>query len=360
MKRLLSLLLLLSASTSFAHKPDSLDLKIGQMVMMGIGERTFLSANDPLVGELHNGYIGGVVLFEKNLAKTSTKDSLKLLITRLQAYSPVPLFMSIDEEGGKVHRLKEKYGFFSLPSATQLGKIDNPDSTLFYNHKLAALLSDLGINLNYAPSVDMAVNPENTVIVKNERSFGAQPGLVAKHAALAIKAHHDYGIKTVIKHFPGHGSSTGDSHFGIVDVTNTWQIAELLPYDTLIRTGTVDAVMTAHIINRRWDTTMPATLSQPVVTGMLRGLLGYKGVVFSDDMQMQAIGDQYGFENAIRMAINAGVDVIMFANTLPSADKRVTPTQVHQVIKNLVLKGEVSRARIDESYKRITAFKQRK
>jgi beta-N-acetylhexosaminidase len=299
-----------------------------------------------------------VVLFEKNLAGTATADNLKSLVKALQQEALLPLFISIDEEGGRVHRLKEKYGFFSLPTAAYLGRSDNPDSTLYYNRKLAMLLKELGFNVNYAPSVDMAVNPGNTVIVTAERSFGRSASLVAKHAALCIKAHREYGVATVLKHFPGHGSSNTDSHFGLVDVTNTWKREELRPYDTLIKSGLCDAVMVAHIINRAWDNSMlPATLSQQVVGGMLRKDLGFKGVVFSDDMQMKAIADHYGLERAIALAINAGVDVLMFANTIPDAAHRVTPSQIHDTIKKLVLRGTVSPKRIDESYRRIVLLK---
>lgn len=346
--------------TLFAKKNDSLDIKIGQMIMIGINERTALGNTDVLAEELRAGKIGGVVLFEKNLAKTNTKDSLILLVKNLQANAMIPLFVSIDEEGGKVHRLKEKYGFFTTPSAAYLGEVNKFDSTRYHARRIASLLKDLGINLNYAPTVDMAVNPENTVIVKNGRSFGTDPFLVATHAQLSIGAHHEYGVKTVLKHFPGHGSSTGDSHLGVVDVSNSWELNELMPYDEIIRHGSYDAIMTAHIINSRWDPSMlPATLSKRVVTGMLRDLLGYKGVVFSDDMQMDAIGANYGWENALALSINAGVDVLMFANTTPHKDKIVTATQVHAIIKKLVKKKKISRARIDEAYVRIMVLKQK-
>ena len=347
------------AGASPAQGVDSLDLKIGQMIMIGIDERTSLPSNDPLVAELKSGRVGGVVLFEKNLAKKNTADNLTRLIVALKSASSQPLWVSIDEEGGRVHRLKEKYGFFSVPSAARLGRLNKADTTLHHHRKLAALLSRLGINLNYAPSVDMAVNKANTVIVQSERSFGRSAVTVARHAALCIRAHHEHEVRTVLKHFPGHGSSTGDSHLGLVDVTATWQADELRPYDSLIGAGLCDAVMMAHIINKRWGSDTPATLSKTVATGMLRQKLRFDGVVFSDDMQMDAISDHYGFENAIQYAINAGVDVLMFANTLPSAYKRVSATQVHRVIKTLVQSGKIPRRRIDESYTRIMELKRR-
>lgn len=149
-----ALLLLLLPFTLFAKNNDSLDIKIGQMIMIGINERTALGHTDVFAEELRTGKIGGVVLFEKNLAKTNTKDSLTLLIKNLQANAMTPLFVSIDEEGGKVHRLKEKYGFFTTPSAAYLGEVNKFDSTRYHSRRIASLLKDLGINLNYAPTVD--------------------------------------------------------------------------------------------------------------------------------------------------------------------------------------------------------------
>ncbi|MES2680967.1 MAG: glycoside hydrolase family 3 N-terminal domain-containing protein [Bacteroidota bacterium] len=337
---------------------DSLDIKIGQMIMLGINDRTELADSDPLIKELNANKLGGVVLFEKNISKTDARNKLKTLITVLKSNTPIPLLVSIDEEGGKVHRLKPKYGFVAMPSAAYLGKLDNRDSTLFYNRALAAELAGLGFNFNYAPSLDLAINPENTVIVKRERSFSAKNEMVSKHALLCIKAHHENGVKTILKHFPGHGSSTGDSHLGIVDVTETWDFKELFPYYDILKSGSCDAIMTAHLVNRNWDSTyLPATLSSKVVTGMLRGLLGFKGVVFSDDMQMKAISSAYGVDKSIEMAVNAGVDIIMFGNNVDPKDKPVTATEIHEKLKKLVMDGKIRPERINEAYNRIMKMK---
>ncbi|PBQ34820.1 b-N-acetylglucosaminidase [Sphingobacteriaceae bacterium] len=343
---------------SAKQEVDSLDIKIGQMIMVGIKGRTAVSPDDTLLKEIRDGKVGGVVLFEKNISPADSRNKLIQLNSDLQKNSAIPLFVSIDEEGGLVHRLKEKYGFVGMPSAAYLGKIDNSDSTLFYNRRLTAELKELGFNCNYAPTLDMAMNPENTVIVKRQRSFSDNPDVVSKNALLCIQAHHENGIKTILKHFPGHGSSTADSHAGIVDVTETWSFKELFPYFTVLSSGNYDAIMTAHIINKRWDNSyLPATLSNKVVTDILRGLLGYKGVVFSDDMQMGAIAKNYGFENAIELAINAGVDVLMFANNVSKEQKNVSASEIHAVIKKMVKKKKISRERINEAYSRIIALK---
>lgn len=337
---------------------DSLDIKIGQMIMVGIGNRTSIQENDTLLMEIKQNRLGGIILFEKNIETGDSKNKLKKLIKSMKDQASIPLLVSIDEEGGKVHRLKPKYGFVDMPSAAYLGKLNNADSTRYYNRRLAAELAGLGINFNYAPSVDLAINPENTVIVKKERSFSASEAVVSKQALVCIDAHHDKGVKTILKHFPGHGSSAGDSHYGIVDVTTTWNFRELFPYYEIIKSGHTDAIMTAHIINRNWDTTLlPATLSWNTVTGLLRNMLGYKGVVFSDDMQMYAISKNYGFEKSLELSINAGVDIVMYGNNVSPKEKPVTATQIHNEIRKLVDAGKITPARINEAYYRIMKLK---
>ena len=339
---------------------DSLDYKIGQMIMIGIEDRKSLPENDPLIKDLKAGRVGGIVLFEKNIAPVNSKEKLKQLITDLQQAAATPLFISIDEEGGLVHRMKPKYGFVAMPSAAYLGRINNVDTTLYYNRRLVKEMSEVGINFNYAPDVDMAVNPENPVIAKVNRSFSADGGIVAKHAGMCILAHHEGGIKTILKHFPGHGSSSTDSHLGLVDVTNTWTTAELQPYKILLQTRQVDAIMTAHIVNRKLDPAgYPATLSRRIVQGLLRDSMGFQGVVCSDDMQMGAITQHYGFENAISLAINAGVDVLLFGNSVGTASQRITPSSILEIIKRQVQSGKISRAQIDAAYARIRQLKQK-
>ncbi len=335
----------------------SLERKIGQMVMIGVNDRTSISASDPLYKEIQAGLIGGIVLYEKNIAKTSSSERLKKMIEEMQKAARIPLFISIDEEGGRVHRMKAKYGFVDIPSAAELGKKDNSDTTYFYTKKLADVMANHGINLNYAPDIDLATNPSNPVIARLERSYSSNHEVVGRHGLASIRAHHDAGVKTVIKHFPGHGSSTTDSHKGITDVTNLWNVVELFPFHELIKSGQVDGIMTAHIINCRLDSAcLPATLSHTIITGILRNVLDYQGVVFSDDMQMYAISKNFGLENAVKLSINAGVDVIMFANNVNLNDQ-ISATKVHQIILDLVKKGEIPEARIDEAYRRVLSLK---
>lgn len=356
MKKLLLLTgLLLAGYISFA---DSLDIKIGQMIMIGIGDRKSLSPDDPLREELRSGKIGGIVLFEKNIDAAAPAERLTALTGDCRALATIPVWVSIDEEGGKVHRLKEKYGFVAMPSAAAMGQADNTDSTAWYYGRLARELKLLGFNLNYAPDVDVAVNPDNSVIVQKGRSFSAVPATVSRHALACITAHKAIGVGTILKHFPGHGSSAGDSHLGIVDVSDTWKFRELLPFAEVIESGECRAVMTAHIINKHWDATMlPATLSKKVIQDMLRGFLGFRGVVFSDDMQMGAINKNYGLAEAIVLAVNAGVDVLMFANNVQPDQQPVTASEIHHLIRKLVKQRKIKPRQIDEAYRRIMALK---
>jgi beta-N-acetylhexosaminidase len=335
---------------------DSLDIKIGQMIMMGIHDRKSLSENDTLIDELRYK-IGGIILFEKNIAPENSSEQLKKLIADLKLKSTIPLFMAIDEEGGKVHRLKEKYGFVSMPSAEYLGKLSSTDSTFFYAERLAKELFELGFNLNFAPDVDVAINAENPIIAKAKRSYSSDANLVSDHALAFIKAHKQHNIINTLKHFPGHGSSSSDTHKGLVDVTNQWQFKELIPYKRIIDAGVCDALVSCHVINCHLDTNcVPATLSKTITKEILRDVLGFKGVVFSDDMQMDAICKNYGLENSIKMAVNAGVDVLVFGNNVVLS-KQNSAKEIHAIIKKLVLRGEISEERINESYRRIIALK---
>jgi len=338
---------------------DSLSLKtmIGQMIFTGIGNISYLPDDADILLEIKKGIVGGLILFEKNINEQSPGKQLRRTIKLLQSNSEIPLFIAIDEEGGKVNRLKSKYGFPETVEAAYLGKLDNLDSTFEYAFQTAQLLDSLGFNVNFAPVVDVAINPDNPVIAMVGRSFSADPKEVTLHAKMVIEAHRKNGVLTVLKHFPGHGSSHSDTHLGIADVTDYWQFSELLPYKILLDSGLVDAIMTAHIVNAHLDPDQfPATLSPIIINNILRSFLNYDGVVFSDDMQMQAISEQYGFEQSIKMAIDAGVDVLMFANNVPD-NKLRTATQIHQIIMDLVNSGVITRERINVSYKRIMKLK---
>ncbi|MEP1034016.1 glycoside hydrolase family 3 N-terminal domain-containing protein [Ekhidna sp.] len=360
MQKTLSLVLILLALTGLAKTDppkDSIDLMIGQMIMIGIGDFNLVDSSKPIFKEIKEGKVGGIVLYEKNILFESPKPELALLVEMLQKNSPVPLFVSIDEEGGRVTRMKTRYGFPKNVSAQYLGDMNNMDSTRFYAHQTASILSSFGINMNYAPVVDVNMNTRNPVIGRLERSYSENYAEVIQQAYEVIKQHNRKGVVPVLKHFPGHGSSQSDTHLGLADVTESWQLEEMYPYSALIDSGVVKAVMTAHIVNSTLDRSKnPATLSKRIVTGMLRDFLGFDGVIISDDMQMGAINNEYGLREAIKLSIEAGVDMLMFANNVHDYE-RVSASTVHAIIKDLLFEGIITRERIYDSYKRIMKLK---
>ncbi|MCZ8354792.1 MAG: glycoside hydrolase family 3 protein [Cyclobacteriaceae bacterium] len=354
MRYIFSCILLLSISQSIAQSTDSLSFKIGQMILIGFpGPKV----DDNVLKVVREGKVGSIILFEKNVPKTNSYHQLKKILWTYQQAAPAPLFIAIDQEGGLVNRLKEKYGFPRSITAKQMGRDAKLDSVRFYSTSTATTLAGLGININFAPVVDVAVNPLNPVIVKSERSFSSNPDTVAIMANEVIQAHREHGIITVLKHFPGHGSSLADSHKGIADVTQTWTEAELTPYYTLLKQNSIDAVMSAHIVNKKLDVRgLPGTLSDSILTGILRNKIGYKGLVFSDDLQMEAITKHYSLEQTIELAILAGVDILLFCNNVPGSEERKVEN-IHQIITQLVKSGKIPEARINESYKRIMDWK---
>jgi beta-N-acetylhexosaminidase len=338
------------------HAQDSLDIKIGQMILIGFPQP---EVDPDVLREIQQGKVGSIIIFEKNIPPKNSFVALKKITWTYQKAAPIPLFICIDQEGGKVNRLKDKYGFPKSITAEAMGKSNSLDSVRFYAEATAATLSGLGINVNFAPVVDLAANPANPVIVKHGRAFSNNEDSVTMLAKVFIEEHRKYGIVTSLKHFPGHGSSKDDTHLGIADVTNTWTDRELAPYKSLIEAGYADAVMTSHIVNKNLDKNgNPGTLSKDILGGILRGRLNFDGVVFTDDMQMHAIAKNYGLEEAIKMAINAGVDIMTFSNNIAGSDVR-TVDKVHEIIRGQVQRNEVTKERIDESYKRIMKLKRK-
>jgi beta-N-acetylhexosaminidase len=342
----------------------SLEAKIGQMLLVGFRGLKIKSHDDPIVHDIRNHHIGGVVLFNYDVARQSrvrniqSPQQVKTLVSALQDYSEIPLLIGIDYEGGIINRLPEAYGFPKTVSHQYLGNKNNRTLTRQYATTMAKTLAELGINLNFAPVVDVNTNPDNPIIGKIERSFSPNPKIVAQHALEFIKAHREQNVLCTLKHFPGHGSSTADSHLGVADVTKTWKPIELKPYIDLIQAGEADTIMTAHVFNKQLDPDYPATLSKSIITGRLRGELNFNGVIFSDDMQMKAIANYYGLETAIHKAIEAGIDILVIGNNtgdfVPDIAKRVAT-----IIKQLVQSGTLSEERIDESYQRIIQLKSR-
>lgn len=351
----LTIPLVLTTLLCSAQTRDSLDIKIGQMILIGFPGRM---VDSTVLKEVREGKVGSIIIFEKNIPEKNSYIDLKKITWTYQHAAPIPLFIAIDQEGGRVNRLKEKYGFPRSLSAAKLGKYAL-DSVRFYGETTAATLAGLGINVNFAPVVDLASNPTNPIIATKERAFSANADSVALFAKEFIMQHRKLGIVTSLKHFPGHGSSKDDTHLGIADVTNTWNETELIPYRSLIDSGYIDAIMTAHIVNKKLDEKgLPGTLSKKITNDLLREKLHYNGVVFSDDMQMHAIAKHFPLEDAILLAINGGVDILTFSNNIAGSQERAAD-KVHQIIRKFVENGTISKERIDQSFVRIMKLKGR-
>lgn len=337
----------------------TLDQKLGQLLLVGF-RGTQVDGNTEIQRAIREAHVGSVILFDYD-ATTRTRgrninspSQLARLTRDLKALAPHPLFISVDEEGGLVSRLHPRYGFRRKPKPSDLMGLGIRRA----RQEMSALATELhqhGINLNFAPLADVNTNPQNPVIGSLGRSFSENPESVARMAGEFVDAQSRAGVISVLKHFPGHGSSHGDSHLGVVDVTETWSADELIPFRELIKQGKAPMIMTAHIYQRELDPHFPATLSPAILTDLLRGELGFEGVIISDDMNMRAITDQFGREEAMVRALNAGVDLLLLGNNLDYDSELAL--KAHAELKAAVRDGRLSLRRIDESVRRILTLK---
>jgi beta-N-acetylhexosaminidase len=332
--------------------------RIASLLVVGFrGER--LSENDWIMKAVRDG-LGGVILFDKELKTDAPRnitspDQVTALVKSLKKASPGRLIVSIDQEGGQVSRLNPSDGFPATKSQAEIGAADSPQTTRAWARGLVHSLTSIGVNLNYAPVVDLNVNPDNPAIGQLGRSFSANPDVVVSNATEEIQVHRGAGVKTSIKHFPGLGSATGNTDFTAVDVTDTWRRTELQPFQRLIHDGTADSVLVGHLVNRQLDPDRPASLSRRVVTDLLRGQLGWKGPVVSDDMQAVAITSQFAQNEAVALALEAGVDLLVFAN-----QQTYDPNVVNETVDNvlaLIRSGRITQGRIEQSATRVDALR---
>ncbi len=359
---------------NIAHStPMSLRDKIGQMLIIGF-EGSHVDKQSAIINTIQKDNIGGVILFDYN-PKTKQFDKnienpeqIRQLNTQLQQANQraqhkyhrpsLPLLISIDYEGGTIGtRLNQSQGFPETFSAAKVSQMSLNDVNKV-TETMAITLQNAGFNLNFAPVVDVNVNPDSPIIGKVNRSFSENPDEVTKYAMIYSQAYLSHNVQCAYKHFPGHGSATGDSHLGFVDVSDTWQAEELEPYEQLLgQDQACNMVMTAHLVNRQLDESgLPATLSHKILTGLLREKLNFKGVIITDDMQMKAISDHYPLDEALTLAINAGADMMIFGNQL--SDEPQDPEELIDIIESKVRSGEISEQRINEAYRHIRAMKE--
>ncbi len=336
-----------------ALNDDELKKMIGRMLIVGFDGES-VDEKSKIVKQIQKYNLGGVILFDRHFYdRTKTKNisspqQLKTLTASLKSFAKKPLLISVDQEGGRVARLKPAYGFDATPSAKVVSEMDEYMTKHVYD-SLAKTLKNSSINCDFAPVVDLAINPENSVIVGLNRSYGSTPKEVVKYSKIFINSLKNENIISVAKHFPGHGSSLGDSHEGFVDVSKTWSEIELEPYKELIKSDSLSIIMSAHVFNSKLDEKYPATLSYNVNTKLLREKLHFRGVVVSDDLQMGAILKHYTLKEIVTLSINAGVDMLLFGNQLATQDIDELIELIFIQVKN----GEISYSRILESNKRV-------
>lgn len=354
--------LLSGCGSSASSGEPTLEEKIAQMLMVGF-RGTTLDESNYIIRDIRDYGIGGVILFDRDaMLKTygrniTSPEQLQSLTASLRSLAATPLFIAVDQEGGNVCRLKERYGFPPTVTAQYLGTLNNPAITRMCADSIGFTLAQNGLNMNFAPVVDLNINPASPAIGALERSFSADPVVVVTHARIFVESHDKNRVATCFKHFPGHGSATTDTHLGFTDVTDTWSPVELEPYRALINEGNCRMVMSAHVFNRKIDPELPATLSRPFLTGMLREQLGYDGVVVTDDLQMQGLTQFFDYRTIVEKSIQAGVDIILVSNNL-NYDPEITPTTISHITA-LIRDGKISEQRINESYRRIMIMKKR-
>jgi len=326
---------------------ETLRDKIGQMFLVGCQGES-LTRDEQL--NFSEYQFGGFILFKRNCAEPAQTVQLCRNLWD-SAGAEMPPFVAIDQEGGRVHRLPDPFTHF--PAAARVGEKRNPDLARRLGRGAAEELKLVGINLNFAPVLDVDSNPANPVI--GDRAFGADPKQVIEIGSSWTQGLRDGGIIPCGKHFPGHGDTEKDSHFESPSVSKTFdelKAVELPSFAHACRTR-IESLMTAHVQYPALDAQSPATLSEPIVTGLLRHQLGYDGVVFSDDMEMKAIGDNYGVEEAAALALRAGVDVLLFCHQVAKAIEAL------EFVCNEAERDPVVRARVEESFRRITELKRR-
>lgn len=347
--------------------------KIGQLLILGF-DGLSIDSHAWIVEQIEQYALGGVILFDTNLPRPGhlknieSPAQVKRLLADLKAVNthanltrqraPLPLICSVDCEGGRVNRLKPTFGFPELASVSDV--VEQGEAFALKTAELmASTLHDVGFNVNFAPVLDVNVNPDNPILGKLGRCFSSQADVVCQYASIYVNALRAKAIEPVYKHFPGHGSSNQDSHLGFVDVTDSWQMTELDPYRQLLPQDALPPmIMTAHLVNRRLDESgLPATLSHQTLTGILRQELGFQGVIVTDDMQMKAIADHYGLEDSLCLALNAGADMFIFGNQL--SKQQQSAKEIVDLIEKNVNSGKIAVERIDDAYARVVRFKNR-
>jgi len=324
----------------------SLEEKIGQLLLVGIDG---YDMNDPTADLIQNYRVGGVILYGRNVKGTKQLLDLTNALKTSNTANNIPLFISVDEEGGAVSRSPKEVK--KLPTARAIGKTEDVDLAYEVGNLLGAMVKSFGYNMNFAPVLDIDSNPANPVIEK--RSFGKTPDIVSKMGIAEMKGMASEGVIPVVKHFPGHGDTSVDSHIGLPIIHHELERImdfEAAPFKSAIEEG-AEVVMVAHILLKKIDAEKPASMSKIIITDILRENLGFGGVVITDDMTMGAISKNYDMAAAVVSAINAGADIILVGHQYENA------IAAFNGIKKGIEEGRIKMDRLDESVHRILSLK---
>ncbi len=329
----------------------SMNHVIGQHFFIGLSGHSLTANEKDFIVENN---IGGVCLFGRNVAEPRQVYDLcaELQSLRHKMADKAPLFVGIDMEGGRVHRLKPP--FTQWPAAKKLGDLDAPTVSFNLANRMAQELRAVGINLDFAPCVDVLTNPANTVI--GDRALSTDPELVSKHVSALVRGFIKAGVLTCAKHFPGHGNTLADSHLVLpVEESNMARLEslELIPFKKAFKSR-VDMVMTSHILFPNIDPEWPVTLSEIFIKKLIRNEYRFKGLIVTDDLGMKAMSDNYGVDEVPVRALQAGVDMLLYCNE-PEA-----PPIALEAVLGAVAQGTVSKVSLDESHRRILEIKKSK
>ncbi|WP_157961835.1 glycoside hydrolase family 3 N-terminal domain-containing protein [Acuticoccus kandeliae] len=328
---------------------------IGQMLMISFSGNTADSAGVTIAANaLAASEVGGVLYFRHNIGSAA---DVKAINARLEAARPdLPPFIAIDQEGGAVMRLKPSEGAPDTPSARDVAAKSLDEAAEIYG-EMAANLAEMGFTVNFGPVVDVEVNPNNPVISRFGRSYGADIDTVVDYAEAFVDAHRAAGVATSLKHFPGHGSSTDDSHDGAIDLTRTWSRREMVPFRDMIRDREADMIMIGHLMldEVSGPEGLPASLSPNAIDRVLRQTLCFDGLVVSDDLSMDAISDHWDAPEAARRMVLAGGDIALLS--LPGDKGMALVGEVIDRLEQEALASDVFADKIRHAYARIVHHK---
>lgn len=336
----------LNAAPQMQEKP-TLRKMIAQMIMVGFNGSDPKTAKEA-VSEAKYQRFGGVMMLGKNI---SDKTNLMALTSAFKE-AQEGIFIAIDEEGGRVTRFKDKEGFETFISAQKVAKTLDLGAAGELYGKMAQQLKDVGVNVNFAPVVDV-LNPKSTIIGSRGRAFSADMDEVSLYASEFMRASQSRGVIAAMKHFPGHGNVEADSHTAKVVIEN-FDYGELKPYFDAVRKNEAKMIMVGHIYLMQRDSELPASLSPAIIDGLLRGELKFDGIVISDDMLMGGLKD-FTLQEKVINFINAGGDVMLFSDY--KIDGRRTAELVTQLVVDAVGAKQIPKERIEESYERIMKLK---